>query len=154
MMLSLLRLERKQKKFFKSISNSHIFLFFLTHLELKRQRRSYNPVVPSKTIPDSRPKWAKCILVFRSKPRKDPTRWGGRYLYSSYKVVPPPPPAKIACFAKWVKGAKCILEPQESFLGHSMKIFLGLIGVHEFFHLIFLYANIFFLYFSRFLSVG
>ena len=28
------------------------FSFFLTHLELKQQIRSYTPVVPSKTIPD------------------------------------------------------------------------------------------------------
>ena len=51
--------------------------------------RSYGPVVPSKTIPDSRPKWAKCIPVFRPKRLKNPTRWGGTYLYGFYKVVPP-----------------------------------------------------------------
>ena len=68
---------------------------------------------------------------------------GAAHTYIAY-IREYPPPAKIACFAKWVKGAKCILEPQESFLGHSTNIFLGLIGVHEFFHLIFLYANIFF----------
>ena len=56
--------------------------------------RSYTPVVPSKTIPDSRPKWAKCILVFRPKRRKNPTRRGGTYLYSLYKVVPPLPPGR------------------------------------------------------------
>ena len=28
-----------------------------------------------------RPKWAKCIPVFRPKQRKNPTRWGGTYLY-------------------------------------------------------------------------
>ena len=37
------------------------FSFFLTYLKLKREIRSYTPVVPTKTIPDSRPKWAKCI---------------------------------------------------------------------------------------------
>ena len=66
------------------------FSFFLTRLELKRLRRSYNPVVPSKTIPDSRPKWAKCIPVFRPKRHKNPTRWGGTYLRSLYKGVLPP----------------------------------------------------------------
>ena len=86
----------------------------------------------------------KVYTRFQIKTTQNPTRWGGSYLYSLYKGVPPLPPAKIACFAKWVKGAKCILEPQESFLGHSMNIFLGLIGVFEFFHFIFLYANIFF----------
>ena len=40
-------------------------------------------LVPSKTIPDSRPKW-----------RKNPTRWRGTYLHGLYKGVPPlgPPP--------------------------------------------------------------
>ena len=37
----------------------------------------------------------------------------------------------------------------EYFLGRSINIFLGLVGVHElFFHLIFPCANIFFLYFA------
>ena len=75
-----LRLQRKQK-----ILQIHLefayFSFFLTHLVLKRWRRSYHPVVPSKTMPDSRPKWAKCIPVFRPKPRKNPTRWGGTIAY-------------------------------------------------------------------------
>ena len=65
------------------------FSFFLTHLELKRKIRSYTPVVPSKTIPDSRPKWAKCIPVFRPKRPQNHTLWGG-YLYGLYKEVPPP----------------------------------------------------------------
>ena len=41
-----------------------------THLELKRQIRSYTSAVPLKTISDSRPKWAKCILVFRPRQTK------------------------------------------------------------------------------------
>ena len=60
-------------------------------------------VVPSKTIPDSRPKWAKCIPVFRPKWCKNLTRWGGTYLYihryfiylesyGLYKGVHPPQP--------------------------------------------------------------
>ena len=54
--------------------------------------RSYTPVAPSKTIPDSRPKWAKCIPVFRPKRLQNPTRWHGIYLYSlQHKGVPPPP---------------------------------------------------------------
>ena len=56
---------------------------------------SYSPVVPSKTIPYSRPKWAKCSLVFRPKRTKNPTLWGGTYLYDLYKGVHPPPPGII-----------------------------------------------------------
>ena len=71
-----------QTKFFKSTSNSYIFLSYL--------RRSYNPVVPSKTRPNSWPKWAKCIPVFRPKGRaKNPTRWGDTYLYGLYKGFHP-----------------------------------------------------------------
>ena len=69
------------------------FSFFLTHLELKRKLRSYTSVVPSKTIPDSRPKWAKCIFVFRPKRRKNPTRWGGTYV--AYIRESPPPSPKV-----------------------------------------------------------
>ena len=60
----LLRLERQHKVLLKSISNSHVNLFFLFYLGLKRQIRLYTPVVQirlytpvvlSKTIPNSRP---------------------------------------------------------------------------------------------------
>ena len=88
------------------------FSFFLTHLELKRQTRPYIPVVPSKTIPHFRPKWAKCIPVFRPKRRKNPTRWGGTYLYSFYRyhvpwVTPPPPPPRAKPKEKKGKKDKC-----------------------------------------------
>ena len=53
------------KKFLKSISNSHQLSRFLFHLDLKQQIRSYTPVVPLKAIPNSRPKWAKSLPVFR-----------------------------------------------------------------------------------------
>ena len=85
---SLLRLERQQKDFLKPIMNRILFLF-LIHLELKRQIRSYTPVVSSKTIPDSRPKWAKSISVFGQKRRKNHTLWGGTCLY---------PPIVEVCF--------------------------------------------------------
>ena len=59
--------------------------------------RSYTPVVPSKSTPDSRPKWARCIPVFRPKRCKNPTKWGGTCLYSLYKGVPPPPGETFLC---------------------------------------------------------
>ena len=95
------------------------FSFFHTHLELKLLIRSFTPVatsypgvsptlsrsvgrvgenpgnevapiVPSKTIPDSRSKWAKSIPVFRPKRRKNHTLlYGGTNLYGMYKEVPP-----------------------------------------------------------------
>ena len=55
----------------------------------KTQNR-ITPVVPSKTIPDSRTKWAKCRPVFRPKRLKNIyILRGGTYLYGLYKGVPP-----------------------------------------------------------------
>ena len=48
----------------------------------------YAPVVPSKTIPDFRPKWAKC---FQTKRPKTPT-------LPLYTAVPPPPPLILTPF--------------------------------------------------------
>ena len=79
-MLSLLTLERKQT----NSSNSfriRIFLFLSYSFGMEAIKFSYIPVVPSKTIPDSRLKWAECIPVFRPKRLKNTTRWGGTYLY-------------------------------------------------------------------------
>ena len=78
-MLSLLRLERKRKN---SSNPFRILIFFFLSY-------SFGIETPSKSIPDSRPKWPKCIPVFTPKRRKNPTRWGGTYLYSLYKGVPP-----------------------------------------------------------------
>ena len=52
-------------------------------------------VVTSKTIPDSRPKWAKFIPIFRPKWCKNPTRRGGTYLYGLYKGEAPPLDVRI-----------------------------------------------------------
>ena len=78
-MLSLLRLERKQKNLFKSIWNSHISLSFL--LTWNRNDKYVHTHRSSLG--------ATCIPVFRPKRRKNLTRWGGTYLYGLYKGVPP-----------------------------------------------------------------
>ena len=78
----------------KNSSNSFRvrIVFFLSYLfGIETINTFIHSVVPSKTIPDSRPKWAKCIPVFRPKRHKNPTRWGGTHLCSLYKGVPPPP---------------------------------------------------------------
>ena len=71
---------QKNEGFFESIMNWHSTLSFYIHLELKRQICSYTTTVSLKTIPDSRPKWAKSISVFRMKRPKLHTFWGGTYL--------------------------------------------------------------------------
>ena len=87
-MLSLLRLERKQKNY-SNLFRIRIFLFLSYSFGIETINTFIHSVVPSKTIPDSRPNWAKFIPVFRPKRRKNPTRWGGTYLYSLYKGLPP-----------------------------------------------------------------
>ena len=86
-MLSLLRLECKQK----NSSNPfwiRILLFLSYSFGIETINTFIHSVVPSKTIPASRPKYEKCISVFRPKQGKNPTWWGGTYLYSLYKGVP------------------------------------------------------------------
>ena len=87
--LSLLRLERKQNNYSNPL-RIRIFLF-LSH-SFGTINTFIHSVVHSKTIPDSRPKWAKSRPVFRPKRPKNPTRWGGTYLYGLYKRTPPPTP--------------------------------------------------------------
>ena len=117
----LLRLERKQKAFVKSLSNSHI------HLELKHTLRSslknhtrfqtkmgkvytrfqtekaHKPWPVGKPGLDSTLDWTglfleKAIFFFQSRVQSwfsnwptNPTLWGGTYLYGLYKGYPPPP---------------------------------------------------------------
>ena len=89
-MLLLLRLERKQTNSWNPF-RVRIFLFLSLILTWNWNDKylPYTPVVPSKTTPDSRLKWAKCIPVFRPKLRKNPTQWSGTCLYSLHKAVPP-----------------------------------------------------------------
>ena len=49
--------------------------------------------VPPITIPNFRPKCSKYIPVFRPKQLKNHTLWGGTYLHTLYRGVPPPPRA-------------------------------------------------------------
>ena len=87
-MSSLLRLERKQK-YSSNPFRIRIFLFLSHSFGIETIRTFiYTHIVPAKTTPDSRPNWAKSISVFRPKRRKNPTRWGGRYLYGLYKGYP------------------------------------------------------------------
>ena len=50
-----------------------IFLFLSYSFGIETINTFIHPLVPSKTIPDSRPKWAKSIPVLRLKRRKNPT---------------------------------------------------------------------------------
>ena len=84
----LIRLGRKYKNY-SNLSGIRIFLFLSYSFGIETVKMFIHSVVPSKTQPDSRAKWAKCIPVFRTKRRKNPTRWGGTYPYGLYKGVHP-----------------------------------------------------------------
>ena len=99
-MSSLFRLEQQQKK--KNPFRIRLFSLFLSHLELKQEIRSYTPVVPLKTIPDSIPKWSKSIPVFRPKRRKNHTFWGGTYLAYIGEYAPQPRAKKLCNSGRFV----------------------------------------------------
>ena len=75
-------------------------------MKLKRQIRLYTPVVPSKSLPDSRRRGAKCIPVFRPKRPKNLSL--GQHILPAYLresggggggggggyPLPPPPPLR------------------------------------------------------------
>ena len=101
------QLESKQKNSWNAF-RIRIFLFRSFSCGIETIIRSYAPEVPSKTTPDSRPKWAKCIPLLKRP--KNHTRRGGKYLYglyNLYKGVPPGvsrmvysfPPNKLVEFA-------------------------------------------------------
>ena len=60
-LLSSFRFRAQTKRFLKIHLEFAYYLFFLIHLELKWQLRSYTPVGPSKIISDSRPKWGNSV---------------------------------------------------------------------------------------------
>ena len=123
-MLSLLRLKRKQKN--SSIHFEFVyFLFFLTHLELKRQIRSYTHIVPSKTIPDSRQNWAKFIPVFRPKGLKT-IPFGAAHTYMAYiKEFLSPPENKHHLSSQEIEASRLMHYPYfttlESVLSFSIR---------------------------------
>ena len=73
------------------------YSFFLIHLKLKRQIRSYNPAVPSKTLHDSRPKSANSDYTrFQTETAQKRYPLGRRHTNMVWKreyifSFPPPP---------------------------------------------------------------
>ena len=122
--LTVLRLERQEKDFLKSTSNSHItlsFQFFLIHLELKRPRekRQIRSCIPSKTIPEFRPDQAKSIPLFRPKRRKNHTLWG---------TLPLPPPTGIVWNIppRVIQSSQSLTDSSHSVQNHRYPRVLGL----------------------------
>ena len=113
-MLSLFRLECEQKHFSNPF-RIRIFLCLSYSFGIETINTFIHCVVPSKTIPDSRPKWAKCVPVFRPKRRKNPTRWGGTYLYS-LSVQGSTPRGLRLCSADLVMVYKCLKNLTRGYL--------------------------------------
>ena len=90
-MLSLLRLEGKPKNYSNPFGTC-IFLFLSYSFGIK----TINTFIHSRGSPENHTRFQTKlgkvytrVPVFRPKRRKNPTRWGGTYLYSLYKGVPP-----------------------------------------------------------------
>ena len=93
-MLSLLRLERKQKNY-SNPSRIGILLFLSYSFGIETINTFIHSIVLSKTIPDSRPKWAKCISVFRPNGAKT-LPGGAAHTYMAYIREYPPPPGRFS----------------------------------------------------------
>ena len=89
-MLSLLRLERKQKNYSNPF-RIRIFLFLSYSFGIEAINTFIHSVVPYKTKPDSRLKWAKCLPVFRPNSAKTLPD-GAAHSYMAYIWELPPPP--------------------------------------------------------------
>ena len=103
--------------------------FFLSiHLKLKRQIRSYTPVVLSKTLSNSRQKLAKCIPVFRPKPRKKTYPLGQHILPAYIREYPsPPPPPPSVCATKYTH---CFSPNRKSDMSGCHIIICSNTGIH------------------------
>jgi len=93
-MSSLLRLKLQQKDYFKSPGKIHFDFAYSTFLFIwnwNDRTHWYTTVIPSfvNHIRFHGSKWAKSTTVLRPKRRKNPTLWGGTYLYGLHKEVPP-----------------------------------------------------------------
>ena len=90
--MSLLRLERKQKNY-SNPSRIRIFLF-ISFLLIWNWNDKYVHTLRSslETIPDPDQNGQSLDPFSGQKGRKNPTQWGGTYLYGLYKGILPPPP--------------------------------------------------------------
>ena len=82
------------------------YLSFLFIWELKQQKRSNSPIVPSKTIPDSRPTCKRSLYPFSHRNDTNTIPLGAAHTYMAYiREYPPPPPPEVS--AKRVESPCC-----------------------------------------------
>ena len=92
-------------------------------------------VVPSKTIPDSRPKWAKCIQTKTTQKRTLPC-WAAHTFMALVREYPPPPRPPAGSTMKFHSSFTFALSPCNVLrsLTSSVKGYLvkdGLVGVKK-----------------------
>ena len=87
-MLSLLRLERKQKKNYSNPFRNRTFLFLSYLFGIETITTFIHSSSSLEKHSRFQTKMGKVYTRFRPKRRRNPTRWGGTYLYGSYKGVP------------------------------------------------------------------
>ena len=104
------QIRSQTKKLFKSISNSQVSLFSHSFGIETINTFIHSPnISPSKTIPESRPKWAKCIAVFRPNSAQIPYPTGRHIQYMAYIREQPSPP-RPCFFATSLKGSSILLH--------------------------------------------
>ena len=110
-MLSLLRLACKQKNS-SNLFRIRIFLLLSYSFGIE----TINTFIHSRSslenhILDSRPNWAKCMIThFQTKTAQKPPRWGGTYLCSLYKRVPPTGRGGGGWTHSWFRRSLCFWQ--------------------------------------------
>ena len=119
MWLSLLRLERKQN----SSSNPFRFRIFLClsySFGMETINFSSVPIVPSKPIPYSRPKWVQCMYTrFQTKTAQKPYPMVRHIPIAYLREYPPPPPAYV-----YKGGYRLYMEQVKFFCQHFVYKFI------------------------------
>ena len=103
-MLSLYRLQCKQKKLFKSLSNSHISLSFLTHLPNGNDKYVHTLCSFLENHTRFQTKMGKVYTRFLTKNRAKTLADGAAHTYMAYIGSTPPPPGPDPTFLLLFQG--------------------------------------------------
>ena len=79
------------------------------HFEIERTNTFIHSRSPLKTIPDSRPKWAKVFTRFQTKTAQKPNPMGQHIMYITYTREYPPPPRRLLTtrsllYGRWLES--------------------------------------------------
>ena len=126
-MLSLLRLERKQKNYSNPF-RIRIFLFLSYSFGIE----TINTFIHSRSSLENhtrfQTKMGKIYNRFQTKTAQNPTRWGGTYLNGLYKGVPSPPGIQVSIYK--TIGCRCEVS---LFLFHVCRFMFAFIFLNIFY---------------------